>query len=121
MTVTALSMDVVCEDSGHQVVPMAPNMCITPMAPSPLPMPYPITASTSSLDPGTEKTFISDQKVLNFKCKVKQVSGNEPGTQKDITTMQTTGHAWALPIAVTVHFEGGPVAITGNPGFGNSM
>ena len=59
---------------------------------------------------------------MHFKGKVKAVHGNEPGTQKDITTMQTSGHAWALPVpAVTVHFEGGPIIVTGSPGFGNSM
>ena len=96
--VTVLNMDVVCEDSGHQVVPMAPNMCITPAAPSPLPIPYPITGSSSNLDPGTSKTKIKGKKALNCKCKVKQVNGNQAGTQKDITTMQTGGHAWPLPV-----------------------
>ena len=122
MSVTAMKMDVACENSGHQVVPMAPNMCITPAAPSPLPLPYPIMGSSSSLDPGTEKTKVNGKKVLNAKCKVKKVNGNEAGTQKDITTMQTGGHAWPLPVpAVMVLFEGAPVTITGNPGFGNSM
>ncbi len=32
MGVTVLGMDIVCEASGHQVVPMAPNFCITPGA-----------------------------------------------------------------------------------------
>ena len=117
-------MDVVCEDSGHQVVPCAPNMCITPgaAAGAPAPLPYPITASSSSLDPGTDKTEQASKKILNAKCDVKSCNGNQPGSQKDITTMQTTKKSWPLPVpAVTVHFEGVPVSITGNPGFGNSM
>ena len=122
MGVTALGMDVVSESSGHQVVPMAPNVCITPAAPSPLPIPYPIMGSSSSLDPGTERVKIEGKPVLNAKGKVKQVNGNQAGTQKDITSFQTGGHAWALPVpCVTVHFEGMPVAVTGSPGFGNSM
>jgi hypothetical protein len=121
MGTTAMSMDIVTEDSGHQVVPMAPNMCITPCAPSPLPMPYPITGSSSQLDPGTEKTQEAGKKILNTDGKVKKMSGDEPGTQKDITTFTTGGHAWAIPVAVTVLFEGSPVVITGNPGFGNSQ
>lgn len=118
---TALMMDVACEDSGHQMVPMAPNMCITPAAPSPLPMPYPLTASSSQLDPGTQKVKIGDKKTLNLKSKIKRVSGNEPGTQKDISTMQTNGHAWCITGAFTVLFEGAPVAITGSQGLANSM
>ena len=35
--------------------------------------------------------------MLNAKCKVKKVNGNEAGTQKDVTTMQTGGHAWRCP------------------------
>lgn len=118
--VTAMNMNVVCEDTGHVVTPMAPNMCITPAAPSPLPMPYPITGTSSNLDPGCEKTKVKNKKVLNADGKVKKINGNEPGTQKDIITMTTGDHAFPLPVpAVTVHFEGQPVSITGNPGFGN--
>jgi hypothetical protein len=122
MSVAAMGMEVVSEDSGHQVVPCAPNVCITPAAPSPLPLPYPITGSSSSLDPGTENVKISNKKVLNAGCKVKEMHGNEAGTQKDIITFTTGGHAWPMPFpAVTIHFEGQPVTITGNPGFGNSQ
>ncbi|MFO0646067.1 MAG: PAAR-like domain-containing protein [Polyangiales bacterium] len=121
MSVTAIMMDVVCEDSSHQVTPLAPNMCITPAAPSPLPLPYPITGSSTQLDPGTEKTKINGKKVLNAKCCVKAVHGDEAGTQKDVSTFTTGGKAWPLPVpAVTVLFEGAPVTVTGNPGFGNS-
>jgi len=116
-----MAMDIVSEASGHQVVPLAPNVCITPAAPSPLPLPYPLMGSSSQLDPGTEKTKEADKMIMNTAGKVKQVHGNEAGTQKDIITMQTGGHAWALPLAVTVQFEGKPVVITGNPAFLNSM
>jgi len=115
-------MEVVCQESGHQVTPLAPNMCITPAAPSPLPLPYPLTGTSAQLDPGTEKVKIGGQKVLNADGKVKQVHGNEAGTQKDIITFQTGGHAYPLPVpAVTVQFEGAVVSITGNPGFANTM
>jgi hypothetical protein len=124
MGVTALSLDVVCEDSSHQVVPMAPNMCFTPAAPSPLPMPYPIMGSTSSLDPGTDKTKIGGKKVSNADSCVAKVNGNEAGVAmtKDITVAGVNmGKAWPLPVpAVVVQFEGKPVTVTTNPGFGNS-
>lgn len=121
MGVDVNGLNSVGESSGHNVVPMAPKMCITPAAPSPLPIPYPITGTSSQLDPGTEETKVSNKKVLNAKGEVKRVMRNEPGTQKDITTMTTSGHAWPLPVpAVTVHFEGAPIAVTGNPGMGNS-
>ncbi|HJL19807.1 MAG TPA: DUF4150 domain-containing protein [Sandaracinaceae bacterium LLY-WYZ-13_1] len=124
MGVTALTMDIVCEDSGHQVVPMAPNFCITPgaAAGAPAPLPYPITASSSKLAPGTNKVKQKGKKTLNAKSKVKSCNGNQPGSQKDVSTFQTGKKSWPFPVpAVTVHFEGMPIAITGNPGMGNSM
>ena len=38
---TALKMDVVTKKSGHQMTGMAVSVCLTPAAPSPLPIPYP--------------------------------------------------------------------------------
>lgn len=124
MGVTVLNMDIACEDSGHQVVPMAPNMCITPgaAAGAPAPLPYPIVADSAKLDPGTDKVAQGGKKTLNAKSKVKSLKGNEPGSQKDITTMQVSKKSWPFPVpAVTVHFEGAPIAVTGNPGMSNSV
>ena len=124
MGVKVLNMDLVGEKSGHQVVPMAPNVCITPgvVAGAPGPIPYPITASSSSLDSGTKKTDEGGKPVLTAKGNVKSCNGNQPGSNKDITTFQTAKKSWPLPVpAITVHFEGAPVTITGNPGMGNSM
>jgi hypothetical protein len=120
MGVTALGMDVACESSSHQVTPLAPNVCITPAAPSPLPLPYPIMGTTSSLDPGCEDTKIEGKKSMSTKSKVAEMHGNEAGTQKDILTFKTSGKAWAALGAPTVLFEGGMAVITGSPGFGNT-
>jgi hypothetical protein len=73
------------------------------------------------IDPGTERTNVSNERVLDVNGEVKRVMGNEPGTQKDIPTMTTSGHAWPFPVpAVTVDAEGAPIAVTGNPGMGSS-
>jgi hypothetical protein len=120
MGVTACGFDVACEKSKHQVVPLAPNMCITPAAPSPLPMPYPVMGDTGSLDPGCEDTKCEGTKSMSTDCAVKMVRGNEPGTQKDILTGKTDGHAIAMVGAPVVMFEGAMVVITGSPGFTNS-
>src|SRR5581483_10908624 len=111
MGLTACGMTVAGEHTTHQVTPMAPNMCITPAAPSPLPMPYPLTGNTGSLDPGCENTKCENKKVMNTDSKVATVHGNEPGTQKDVVTMKTTGKAFAVMGAPTVMFEGAMVVI----------
>ncbi len=121
MGVTALGMDVACESSSHQVVPLAPNVCTTPAAPSPLPIPYPVMGDTGTLDPGCENTLIDNKKSMSTKSKVKAVHGNEAGTMKDIITMQTGGHAFALVGIPIVMFEGGMVVVTGMPGFANTI
>jgi hypothetical protein len=120
MSVTACFMNVICEASGHQVVPCAPNMCITPCAPSPIPMPYPVIGDSSSLDPGTSKVKIEDKKCMNTDGCVKQIHGNEPGTQKDVVTFKTDGKAFLTVGCPTVFFEGSQIGITGCPGFTNT-
>lgn len=121
MGVTVLNMDIVSEKSKHQVVQMAPCMCITPCAPSPIPMPYPIIADSGKLKAKTKKVKELGKPTMNGKGSVKTLSGNEPGTQKDIVSMKTKGTTWAIPVpAVTVHFEGVPISITGTPGMTNS-
>lgn len=120
MSVTACAMDVCSETSSHQVVPNAPNVCITPAAPSPLPMPYPVLGDTGKLDPGCEDVQIEGKKTMNLDSKVAKVHGNEAGTQKDILTGQTSGRAWATLGAPTVYFGGKEVIITGMAGFTNT-
>ncbi|AKF86415.1 DUF4150 domain-containing protein [Myxococcus sp. MISCRS1] len=124
MSVTALGMTVVGEKSKHTVVPMAPNMCHTPAAPSPLPMPYPITGDSGSLSVKCSNIEIESKHVHSSFCKTGNMKGNEPGVAltKDITVAGVNrGVAWGLPVpAVTVHFEGKPVCVTGNVGFGDS-
>lgn len=120
MTVKACGVEVCSGASVHTVTPMAPNMCITPAAPSPLPMPYPLVGTTASLDPGCSNTKIMGKKSLNTKGKTARVNGNEPGTQKDVVTFCTTGKAFALMGVPVVMFEGAMVAVTGSPGFGNT-
>jgi hypothetical protein len=120
MGVTSMAMDVCCEDSNHQVVPVAPNVCITPAAPSPLPIPYPIMGTTGSLDPGCENVLIAGKKSMSINSKTAAVHGDEAGTQKDIVTFTTGGKSFPVLGVPIVFFEGGWVVVTGMPGFGNT-
>ncbi|WP_437617891.1 hypothetical protein [Sorangium sp. So ce1151] len=46
-------MDTITEKSGHQMTGMAVSVCLTPAAPSPLPIPYPTlgTVAEGIIDP----------------------------------------------------------------------
>jgi hypothetical protein len=124
MTVKAMSMEVVCEKSKHQIAPGSPNVCLTPAAPSPLPMPYPIKSDSGTLTVKCDRIRIEKKGVHSSFCKASKAIGNEPGcaATKDITVPGINkGVPWCLPIpAVTIHFEGMPVNISANMGFGDS-
>jgi len=121
MTTKACGVEISCEASAHQILGIAPNMCITPCAPSPLPMPYPNKGDTGKLAVATSKTKINKKVVLTTNGAAKSIMGNEAGTQKDILTMKTGGKAYPVMGAPVVFFEGAMVCITGSPGFSNSM
>jgi hypothetical protein len=122
-TVTVLNMNLVSEDSNHKTVPNGPNTCITPgvVAGAPGPIPYPIMTAKVELDPGTKKTEQGGKPTMNgIKSNLKSCNGDEPGTQKDITSFTTAKKSLAFPApATTVMFEGKPATITGNQGLGN--
>jgi hypothetical protein len=124
MSVKAMMMDVVCEKSNHQVPPMGPNVCLTPCAPSPVPIPYPIVSNSGKLKRKCDRIKIEGKGVHSSFCKGANGTGNEPGSAatKDITmTGINKGVPFCLPIpAVTIHFEGQPINITANTGFGDA-
>ncbi|MGK3971692.1 PAAR-like domain-containing protein [Sorangium sp. So ce118] len=63
--VTALHLDTITEKSGHQMTGMAVSVCLTPAAPSPLPIPYPTmgTVAEGIIDP-CMRTKIEGAKIL---------------------------------------------------------
>lgn len=120
---TAVGMDMVSEKSSHQVMGMAPNMCITPAAPSPLPMPYPIMGDTSLLAQGTDKVKEGggSAKLLTLKGKTAMCSGNEAGVGLDIVSHKIKGTTFAIAGVPVVLVEGAPQIVTGMPGMMNSI
>ncbi len=67
---------------GAQAVATVPDVCLTPAAPSPVPIPYPNMASTSMADPGSivQKVLISAMPALNLSSKIMLSNGDEGGT-----------------------------------------
>ncbi len=118
---TALNNEVASEESALSFVPNAPNVCLTPAAPSPIPVPYPIMTDTSQLAVGCETVLHNGKKTMNTHSKVQAVRGNEAGTGGDIITAVNRGTAWALVGPPTVLFEGAPVVTATSPGFGNCV
>ncbi|WP_438003268.1 PAAR-like domain-containing protein [Sorangium sp. So ce321] len=115
--VTALHMDTITEKSGHQMTGMAVSVCLTPAAPSPLPIPYPTmgTVAEGVIDP-CMRTKIEGAKILTVGGCMKACHGNEPGTLKEVVSLNTGGPCFPWLGAPNVLIELGMAGITGSMG-----
>ncbi|MEJ7731842.1 MAG: PAAR-like domain-containing protein [Polyangiaceae bacterium] len=115
--VTAVGMDTITDKSGHQMTGMAVSVCTTPAAPSPLPLPYPLTGTVSEgiIDP-CMRTKIEGAKILTVGGCMKACHGNEPGTLKEVVSLNTGGPCFPTLGAPTVFIELGMAGITGSLG-----
>ncbi|WP_437739147.1 PAAR-like domain-containing protein [Sorangium sp. So ce1504] len=115
--VTALGMDTITEKSGHQMTGMAVSVCLTPAAPSPLPIPYPTmgTVAEGIIDP-CMRTKIEGAKILTVGGCMKACHGNEPGTLKEVVSLNTGGPCFPWLGAPNVLIELGMAGITGSMG-----
>lgn len=120
MSVTAVNMDAITEKSGHTMTPLAVSVCTTPAAPSPLPIPYPVVASAAQ---GTKdsptRTKMGGAKIITVGACFSACHGNEPGTMKEVVSLNTGGPAFIVMGAPIVLVELGMCGITGSPGFLN--
>ncbi len=115
MGVTALSMDVITEKSGHQVTPCAVSVCTTPAAPSPLPIPYPVLATAAEgLSDTALRTKVTGSPVATVGSVFKGCHGNEPGTLKEVVSLNTAGPCFIIMGAPVVLCELGMMGITGS-------
>ncbi len=118
--VTAVGMDVVTEKSGHSMTPLAVSVCLTPAAPSPLPIPYPVTAmSAEGITDPAMRTKVGGSPVATVGSCLKACHGNEPGTLKEVVSLNTGGPSFLVMGAPIVICELGMMGITGSPGFHN--
>jgi RHS repeat-associated protein len=115
--VTACMMDVVTEKSGHTMTGMAVSVCLTPAAPSPLPIPYPTvgTSGEGITDPAM-RTKVCGSKVMTVGSCIKACHGNEPGTLKEVVSLNTAGPCFPALGAPIVICELGMMGITGSIG-----
>ena len=69
-------------NGGAQLVANVPDTCLTPAAPSPVPVPYPNMASTNMADPGgiVEKVLLVAMPALNQSTKILMSNGDQAGT-----------------------------------------
>ena len=92
------------------------SVCITPAAPSPLPLPYPVVSSVGEgvTDPPMRTRFTGTDIVTVGSC-FKNCHGNEPGTLKEVVSLNTAGPCFVIMGAPNVLIELGMAGITGRP------
>ena len=113
--VTAVMMDCITEKSGHSVTPMAVSVCITPAAPAPLPLPYPVIAtSIEGIGDAPMRTKINGALIGTVGSVLKTCHGNEPGTLKEVVSLNTAGPCFIVMGAPVVLCELGMMGITGS-------
>lgn len=123
MSVIANNREVAGESTGHKVVYMNPSVCITPAAPSPIPVPYPILTptDTGNLKDDTRRVMIGGKPVFNVDGAVSSCTGNEPGSQKEVVSLKTGSSCFIIDGSPNVKAEGSAVVYTGSSGMGNQM
>jgi YD repeat-containing protein len=113
--VTAVGMDVITEKSGHTVAPNAVSVCTTPAAPSPIPVPYPVIGSSvEGIGDAPLRTKINGVPFATTGSVLKTCHGNEPGTLKEVVSLNTSGPIFPIIGAPIVISELGMIGITGS-------
>jgi len=113
--VTALMMDTITDKSGHQIVPNAVSVCLTPAAPAPLPIPYPVIGMVAEgiTDPPM-RTKINGALIGTTGAVLKACHGNEPGTLKEVVSLNTGGPVFIIVGAPNIICELGMMGFTGS-------
>jgi RHS repeat-associated protein len=92
------------------------SVCTTPAAPSPLPIPYPVVASSiEGIADEPLRTKINGAKIATVGSVLKTCHGNEPGTMKEVVSLNTSGPCFVVMGAPIVFIELGMAGITGSP------
>ena len=83
-----------------------PDVCITPAAPSPIPIPYPNIAKSSDTAKGTKKVKCDGNPVCVKDSNFSRSMGDEAGTNKGVASGKNMGKAEFLLYSFDVKFEG---------------
>lgn len=83
-----------------------PDVCITPAAPSPVPVPYPNTSETISTEPAVENVTIDCMPVINQMSVGLMSEGDEAGTLLGVTSLMVSGQT-SYSLGCSTIFMGG--------------
>ena len=89
-----------------------PDVCVTPAAPSPLPIPYPNMAMGPTANPGTASTkiFINMMPVHTLRTEIPMTNGDNAGVNLGVASGRVMGPSRHLTGAFTVLMDGMPAS-----------
>jgi hypothetical protein len=89
-----------------------PDVCVTPAAPSPIPIPYPNMAMGPTANPGTacRKVFINMMPVHTLRTEIPMTNGDNAGVNLGVASGRVMGPSRHLTGAFTVIMEGMPAS-----------
>ena len=109
VTVGVNSLSVVHKDSGGVSIAF-PDVCITPAAPSPLPIPYPNIAQSSDTADGSESVKCDGNPVCLKSSSFSTSTGDEAGSNNGVASGKIKGKATFVNYSFDVKIEGQNVA-----------
>lgn len=109
VTVGVNSLSVVHKSSNGVTIAF-PDVCITPAAPSPIPIPYPNIAKSGDTAKGTKKVKCDGNPICVKDSNFSRSNGDEPGTQKGVASGKNMDKAEFVMYSFDVKAEGKNVA-----------
>jgi hypothetical protein len=92
-----------------------PDVCLTPCAPSPVPIPYPNIGQSSDTSQGPTSVTTDGQMPMVKGAKYARSSGDEPGTNGGVLSGVNMNECEYLMYSFDVKFEGKNVCRLGDP------
>ena len=93
-----------------------PNICLTPAAPSPIPIPYPSIAQLSEAKDASENVLAGGKGIiLSGQTKVEKTTGDEAGTNNGVTSGTIGKECTFTQGSSSVKVNGKPVVRLGDP------
>jgi hypothetical protein len=106
VTVFVNMRSVVHTSAGGKAICLCPDVCKTPAAPSPVPVPYPNIAEDSNGTDGTTTVKADGSAVLVKDSKISLSTGDEAGSLGGVVSSKFKGAAKFITYSFDVKYEG---------------
>ena len=97
------------DEAEARIVSLAPDVCLTPVGGSVVPIPYPITSVAGDDADYTQTVRFTGQRAMVLRSHTTRVTGDEAGTQKGVVSGTVGDICEPIGHAAQVRAEGSPV------------